>query len=120
MDFDIIKVLNTYFKTNDFSMLSEKENGPLKKFDEDTNLKFAFFYSQAINYKLSLPGDIIQANNAVVEGEVLTWKLTPQRLIPDDYIIEAQSRKANLWAFILTGLIVIVALGSFFWKPWKK
>ena len=120
MDFDIIKVLNTYFKTNDFSMLSEKENGPLKKFDEDTNLKFAFFYSQEINYKLSLPGDIIQANNAVVEGEVLTWKLTPQRLIPDDYIIEAQSRKANLWAFILTGLIVIVALGSFFWKPWKK
>lgn len=120
MDFDIIKVLNTYFKTNAFSMLSAKENCPLKKFEEDTNLEFAFFFSQAINYKLNLPGDIIQANNAVVVGEVLTWKLTPQRLIPDDYILEAQSRKANVWAFILTGLIVIVALGSFFWKPWKR
>jgi len=67
-----------------------------------------------------LPGDIIQANNAVVDGETLTWKLTPQRLIPDDYILEAQSRKANIWAFILTGLIVIIALGSFIWKPWKR
>ena len=120
MDLDITKALNTFFKTNAFSMLSEKENGPLKKYDEDTNLRFAFFFSQAINYKLCLPGDIIQANNAVVDGETLTWKLTPQRLIPDDYILEAQSRKANIWAFILTGLIVIVALGSFIWKPWKR
>jgi len=120
MDFDIIKVLNTYFKTNAFSMLSAEGNSPLKKIEEDTNLEFAFFFSQAINYKLCLPGDIIQANNAVVVGEVLTWKLTPQRLIPDDYMLEAQSRKVNVWAFILTGLIVIVALGSFFWKPWKR
>ena len=120
MDLDITKALNTFFKTNAFSMLSEKENGPLKKYDEDTNLRFAFFFSQAINYKLCLPGDIIQANNAVVDGETLTWKLTPQRLIPDDYILEAQSRKANIWAFILTGLIVIIALGSFIWKPWKR
>jgi hypothetical protein len=33
-----------------------------------------------------------------------------------DYTIEAQSRKTNIWAFIVTGLLVILAIGIFLWK----
>jgi len=29
----------------------------------------------------------------------------------------AQSFKANIWAFLLTGLIALIAIGSFIWKP---
>lgn len=119
-NFDIVKVLNTFFKTDAFSELTTRENSALNKSAEDTNLNFALFFSQAINYKLKLPGNVIKANNAVVDGEVLTWKITPQRLIPADYILEATSRKANLWIFILTGLLVVITIASFVWKPRKR
>jgi hypothetical protein len=32
-----------------------------------------------------------------------------------DYEISAQSRKANVWAFILSGLIAVFAIGSYFY-----
>jgi len=67
-----------------------------------------------------MPGVVTGQNNAVVHGDTLVWNLTTYRMIPADYVIEAQSRKANSWAFILTGLILIIAIGSFVWKPGKR
>jgi hypothetical protein len=63
-----------------------------------------------------LPGKITDPQNAVVHGDTLIWKLTAYRMVYSDYEIEAQSRKANIWAFIFSGLIVIIAAGSYFIK----
>jgi hypothetical protein len=41
-------------------------------------------------------------------------------MIYNDYVIEAESRKANLWAFIVSGLILALAIGSFWYKPKRK
>ncbi len=75
------------------------------------------YFEKEFAYKLILPGKIIQPNNAIVQGDTLVWKLSAYRLIPADYVIEAQSRKANIWAFLLTGVIVLLAVGSFLWRP---
>jgi len=116
-DVDMEKVLNSFFKTDAFSELWKNENSPMKKFEKDFNKKFTFFFSQSFNYKLILPGKIIQSGDAIIHGDTLVWKLSSYRLIPADYVIEAQSRKANLWAFILTGILILAAIASFIWKP---
>lgn len=115
-DFDMEKALNSFFKTAAFSELWKNQDSPLKKFEKDFDKKFSFLFSRGFNYKLILPGKITQSGDAIIHGDTLVWQLTSQRLIPADYIIEAQSRKANLWAFIVSGLIVIIVLGRIFWK----
>jgi hypothetical protein len=117
--FDMEKALNCFFRTNVFSELWRTESSPLKKFENDFNKKFSFLFAQGFNYKLILPGKIIQPGDAIIQGDTMVWKLTSQRLVPADYVIEAQSRKANTWAFILTGIIAIIAIVSFLWKRRK-
>jgi hypothetical protein len=117
-DFNMEKILNGYFKTNVFSPLWNETDSPLKKFEKDFDDQgFMHFFTESFNYRLIMPGKIIQPNDAVMQGDTLTMKLTAYRMVPADYVIEAQSRKANVWAFILTGIILIIAIGSFVWKP---
>jgi hypothetical protein len=116
-DVDMEKALNYFFKTNAFSELWNNQNSPMKKFEKDFEEKLASFYFQGFNYKLILPGKITQSGDAIIHGDTLVWELTSQRFVPADYVIEAQSRKANVWAFILTGILALVAVASFLWKP---
>jgi len=119
-DFNMEKILNEYFKTNAFSLLWNGEDSPMTKFEKDFDEHgFMRFFTESFNYKLIMPGKVIQPNNAVMLGDTIELKLTAYRMIPADYVIEAQSRKANVWAFILTGIILIVAVGSFLWKQKK-
>jgi len=116
-DVNMETALNSFFKTNAFSELWNNQNSPMKKFEKDFGEKFASFQFRGFNYKLILPGKITQPGDAIIHGDTLVWELTSQRLVPADYVIEAQSRKANVWAFILTGILALVAVASFFWKP---
>jgi len=123
-DIKMEKSLNKYFKTDVFTELWKNDNSPMKKYEKDfNNQEFVQYFGISFIYKLILPGKIIQSSDATVHGDTLSWRLTAYRMIHADYVIEAQSRKANVWAFILSCLILLVAIGSFFWKPgnsWLK
>lgn len=115
-DFDMMEVLNDFFKTKAFSPLWERENSPLGKFEENYKSGFIEVFERPIDYKLMLPGKTIQSNDAVVHGDTLCWNLSAYRMIPADYTIEAQSRITNVWAFVLSGIALVVAIGGFVLK----
>ena len=117
MDIKMEQALNEYFKTKVFSVLWKVENNPMKKFEEAYLEHTIGYFETEFNYKLILPGKVTQPGNAIINGDTLTWKLTAYRFIPADYVIQAQSRKVNVWAFLLTGLIILIAVGSFIRKP---
>ena len=117
-DFKMEQILDDFFQTKAFSAFWNEENSPMTQYESDRkDSKFMKYFEKEFAYKLILPGKIIEPNNAIVQGDTLVWKLSAYRLIPADYVIEAQSRKANTWAFLLTGVIVLLAVGSFIWKP---
>ena len=60
-----------------------------------------------VDYRLVLPGTIRDAGNGVLEQGVVRYRLTGARLIPHDYTLTATSRATNVWAFILTALLLI-------------
>jgi hypothetical protein len=120
-DCDMEKSLNSYFKTKAFSLLWMTKDSPMKKFENDfSGQEIVEYFFRECTYKLKMPGEITQPNGAIVQGDTLVWKLTAYRMIHDDYVIKAQSRKTNSWAFAVTGLIVLLAVGSFFYKPKKR
>ena len=117
MELEMDKCLDNYYKTTAFSTFWDKKESPMKKFEDNLDsLEFIKYFTTSIDYKLLLPGKIIEPDNAVVHGDTLVWRLTAYRMVTSDYEITAQSRKVNLWAFILSGLIVVIAIGSYFVK----
>jgi hypothetical protein len=114
-------ILKDYFKTDAFSALWSSENGPMNKFEERFGRENHLdYFLESLKYRLIMPGKVTRTNSLVAEGDTLSWNITAYRMVPDDYTIEATSAKANIWAFIVTGLVVLIAIGSFVWKPRKK
>jgi hypothetical protein len=63
-----------------------------------------------------MPGKVMDDGDGVVENNVIHYKFSGERLIPHDYVITATSRVINVWAFIVTILVILLAIGSFVYK----
>lgn len=63
-----------------------------------------------VDCRLVLPGTIRDAGNGVMEQGTVRYRLTGNRLIPHDYTLTATSRATNVWAFILTALILLATI----------
>ena len=98
-------------------------------FDEDTpcgqalNKEFMnslniFYYN--VPYTLKMPGTVVDPGNGTLQPDgTVFYPFTGERLIPQDYTITATSRKINLWACIVSILVILLAIGSFFYRRKK-
>jgi len=67
-------------------------------------------------YDLVMPGTVTDAGMGEYDGKVIHYQLGGERLISGPYTIAATSRVTNVWAFIVTGLVVVFAIGIFFYR----
>jgi hypothetical protein len=63
-----------------------------------------------------MPGKVIDAGNGVVEDNVVHYKFSGERLIPHPYDITITSRVINIWAFVITALIILLAICGMFYR----
>ena len=63
-----------------------------------------------------MPGKVIDGGAGVIEGNVVHYKFSGERMIPHPYDVVITSRVTNVWAFAATFLIILVAIGSFFYR----
>jgi hypothetical protein len=104
-DFNL--VLDRYFKTDAFTKAKTDETDKL--FEEEFP-KFMKYSGVEVNYRMSLPGKIIETNAPFLSNDTLSWKITDYRFYFNDYAITAVSRRPNIWAFAMTGLIIVMAV----------
>jgi hypothetical protein len=120
-NFNMETLLNKHFKTKAFSIYWKTKESPLKKYEKDfEDQEFISLFGKAFNYKLCMPGRVFAPENVVVNGDTLSWKLTAYRMLYSDYVIRAHSRRANVWAFVVSGLVLLAAVGSFWYRPKRK
>jgi hypothetical protein len=117
-DVEFGKCIDEYFKTNCFSKLYHHTDNPLKKIDKGLGDQyFIGYFETELFYKLLMPGKILKTNNnAIMHGDTLIWKITAYRMAYKDCEISAESRKANIWAFIVTAFILLVIVAYFYKK----
>ena len=72
-----------------------------------------------VPYVLMMPGWVINPGTGVIRDGAIHYQLTGERLIPGDYIISATSRVTHIWAYIATLLVILIAIGSFFYRRKK-
>ena len=65
-----------------------------------------------ISYEIRLPGKIIDANTSNIKNGVIIWKVDGARLMFDNYTLVAEYRRINIWAFIISGVTLLLALLS--------
>ena len=63
-------------------------------------------------YDLVMPGTVTDAGMGEYDGKMIHYQLGGERLITGPYTITASSRVVNVWAYIVTALIILLALGS--------
>lgn len=110
----VCELLDSYFRTTAFSGFEAAHANQLDSlFNEKTRSIELFGYD--LYYELNMPGQTIYSNAPLSQGTTLLWKVNAYRFMANDYILTATSRTLNVWAFALTFLLIVVAIGSFVW-----
>ena len=107
----VCKILDSFYKTTCFSKLYNDNREILdKEFNQKTLITNRI--GNAISYELVIPGELMQTNAPVIHSDTLAWKVDGVRLLLYDYSLEAKYRVMNKWTFLLTGLLIIISIGS--------
>jgi hypothetical protein len=64
---------------------------------------------------VQMPGILLGTNSTIVEGNSVTWKFGADQIRAGHFIMRASSRVANVWAFVVSGFVVIIAIGAAVW-----
>lgn len=110
--FHIDKILDSRFKTRAFSDFTAKNDSLFGAVENELTENQLFVASPTYNYALEMPGKILSGNYYQHESNQLRWKITVSRMLLNDCVIQAQSRKANIWAFAIAGIVILLALWS--------
>lgn len=71
------------------------------------------FQDFSFDYTVVMPGKPLPVYGAITDGHAQTRHLTLGMIYPEDYTVTVQSRAVNWWAWILSALTVLLAIGSF-------
>jgi len=108
-------LLDNYLKTNYFIELYEANEAEIEQMYKQ-KMDFLDLFFNNFQYDLIMPGKVTYANTSFDASDTLRWEVEATLFLADDYALEAQSRSVNIWAFVLTFLLGILAvLGLLKW-----
>ena len=109
-----LRFLDEFFHTDVFAKLEITEE--MNDYGSVLWLQSLGLLHVEMPYTLKMPGKVTDAGRGQIEDGVIKYRFEGSFLIPGDYTFTATSRAVNAWAFLLSGLILIIAVGSFFIK----
>jgi hypothetical protein len=111
----VAKILKDYYHTDAFQPIFSEDRHWDRILDHQyMSLKYLMWMKPQLN--LVMPGRVIDGGMGKVEGNMISYRFSGERLLPHDYVISASSRVTHVWAYIATFLVIIVAIGSFFYR----
>jgi hypothetical protein len=67
-----------------------------------------------------MPGTILDTNAEEVKGNSVVWRFTDEHLSMADYVMQVESRSINVWALIVTGLVVLLLIALPVWMRLRQ
>ncbi len=82
--------------------------------DSAINIVTDKFLVSFSNYsmKIMLPGKVIKTNGFIDSAKVATWPVISEYFLTESYVMEAESKLSNIWAWILSGLFILFLLAG--------
>lgn len=117
--YDAKAVFCDFFHTDAFSVFFDEETPCGKELNDLLETQYKYFFL-SVTYTVKMPGTVTDTGFGTLHDGVILYPLTGERLIPHDYTITATSLVVNVWAYIVSILVIAVAIGSFLIKRRKK
>lgn len=114
-ELDHKKSFQEFFNSDAYSIFFDDNTQTGKNFEKHL-APHVNFSALSVQYTLSMPGKVVDAGNGNLHDGIIEYPLSGERLIPADYIITATSRQTNIWAYIISAVVIILAIGSWIWK----
>ena len=76
-------------------------------------------FSQKYTLEAEMPGLITETNATIMHGNTVSWDVHSLSFYFEDYEMLAESRVMNYWAFVLSGIIVLLLLVAVIVKIFK-
>lgn len=99
-------------QTDYFSQLYKAKQEEIETTYEK-RIGFINVFYHNIRFELIMPGKLISSNAGIIDKDTAVWRVNAFRLLAGDYMLTAKSRVVNYWAFGITLLIILAALGVF-------
>lgn len=115
----VIKILEDFYHSDAYTPLFKDSDIWKMRLDEKQK-SYAYLVAMAPQLNYVLPGKIVDGGDGMIEGNLIRYKFSGERLIPHPYIISVTSRVTNVWAFIVTFLVILLAIGSFLYRRRPK
>ncbi|MBR2105154.1 MAG: hypothetical protein IJ894_06230 [Bacteroidales bacterium] len=117
--YDSRKGFQEFFKSDAYSIFFRDSSYCAKGLYDNLTpiVNFSFL---SVPYALTMPGKVTNPGNGILSDGVITYTLSGERLIPADYTITATSRQTNIWAYVVTAIVILLAIGSWVWKSTPK
>ena len=105
--------LRDFFHSDAYAMFFDDETPCGQAMSQEFNNSLNIFWFN-VPYTLTMPGTVVDPGDGILQpdGSVF-YPFTGERLIPQDYTITATSRVTHIWAYIVTLLLILLAIGSF-------
>lgn len=106
---DVCMMLDGYLQTNHFDQLYKECRQEMDQMIDEKSKPIEMF-EIIMQYTLSMPGTVTSANSTLRENDTIVWRIDAYKLLNDDYTLSATSKVANGWAFVVTALLVLLAV----------
>ena len=110
---EICKWLDEFFNVDRFSDQYAEIGSIMEELLSEKNSEIDEFLKFNIQYELILPGSILSTNAGLQNEGNLIWTINLFKFLADDYVIAAESRAANLWAYTVTILLIVFSVYCF-------
>ncbi|MBO4214752.1 MAG: hypothetical protein J5888_00275 [Bacteroidaceae bacterium] len=112
-----------FFHSDAYADFFDNETPLGKGLGDKLSAQYEGIFTFDVPYVLTMPGTVWNPGTGVIRDGNIYYQLTGERLIPGDYIITATSRVTNIWAYIVTFIVIALLVGifisSFFYKKKK-
>ncbi len=115
---DLILAIEKFLNRSDLVTLVDKYPVPFKIFDDKMKL-WDQIPVNSFKFIIRMPGILLNTNSTQVEGLETRWEFTGTDLYFDDVQLTCESRMINKWAFVVAGIVLLLAIGLAF-KPRRK
>ena len=111
MDFaELAGMIGTNLQLDSMAIDDLKHHVTYGNFEDKYEERILFGITEDYDHMVIMPGVLIGTNAEVVGGDTLKWDLTFVKYLDSDFVMYAESRVTNAWAYIVSVLIVLLAV----------
>jgi hypothetical protein len=107
----ILEVAKKYYPVEELSKVQSLDSLAYEEIDHRYD-KMQAITSNTYGNKLLMPGIITSTNAKSMNGNILSWEIEPGEFFFYDYVMNAESRMMNKWAFWVSGILVLLLSGG--------